>query len=325
MIFLMNRGKNLKKGYLYIILTTIFFSSMEIALKIFSNDYNPIQMSLLRFIIGSLILLPLAIKNLKTRKVSLNKEDLKFFALTGFICIVVSMSFFQIAIIYAQASTVAVLFCCNTVFVIIFAHILLREMIHSHHLLSVVISMIGILVIANPTNITSSFMGIILTLLAAITFALYGIVGRTRSARYGGIAFTCFSFILGSMELLLLILLTHIPPIATILASSGFGILANIPIVPPLELKSLLGLAYVGIFVTGLGYTFYFRAMEETSAITASLVFYIKPVLAPILALLILSEPIPLSKSLGIILILTGSLISLLPNLIRQKLQRKGT
>lgn len=321
----MNRGEKVKKGYIFIIFTTIFFSSMEIALKIFSNDYNPIQMSLLRFIIGSLILLPLAIKNLKARKVSLKKEDFKFFALTGFICIVVSMSLFQIAILYSPASTVAVLLSCNTVFVIIFAHILLREMIHRHHLLSVVISMIGIVVIANPTNITKSFTGVMLTLLAAITFALYGVVGRTRSARYGGIAFTCFSFILGSIELLVLVLLTHIHPIAILLERAGFSILANIPILPPLELNSLLGLAYVGIFVTGLGYTFYFRAMEETSAITASLVFYIKPVLAPILAFLILSEPIPMSKTLGIILILTGSLISLLPSLIRQKQLRKGT
>jgi len=304
-------------------LTTIFFSSMEIALKIFSNDYNPIQMSLLRFVIGSLILLPLAIKGLKKRKVSLDKADFKFFALTGFICIVVSMSLFQIAILYSPASTVAVLLSCNTVFVIIFAHVMLREMIYRHHLLSVVISMIGIVVIANPMNITRSFTGVILTLLAAVTFALYGVVGRTRSFRYGGIAFTCFSFIFGSLELLVLILLTHIPAIAVFLGNLGLNVLANIPIIPPLELNSLLGLAYVGIFVTGLGYTFYFRAMEETSAITASLVFYIKPVLAPILALLILGEPISFSKAIGIVLILTGSFISLIPSLMRQKMLSK--
>jgi drug/metabolite transporter (DMT)-like permease len=69
------------------------------------------------------------------------------------------------------------------------------------------------------------------------------------------------------------------------------------------------------VFVTGLGYTFYFLAMEVSSAATASIVFFIKPALAPILALIILHEQITLTKGIGILMILIGSLISLLSGL----------
>jgi drug/metabolite transporter (DMT)-like permease len=43
----------------------------------------------------------------------------------------------------------------------------------------------------------------------------------------------------------------------------------------------ILNLVYLGIFVTGLGYLFYFKAMEHGGAIMASLAFFIKPVLTP--------------------------------------------
>ena len=55
----------MKKGYLYIILATFFFSSMEIALKISAGSYNPIQLTFLRFLIGALVLLPLAIREIR--------------------------------------------------------------------------------------------------------------------------------------------------------------------------------------------------------------------------------------------------------------------
>ena len=49
-------------------------------------------------------------------------------------------------------------------------------------------------------------------------------------------------------------------------------------------------LLFLGIVVTGLGYLSYFKAMEQAGAFMASLVFFIKPVLAPLMSLLILGQ-----------------------------------
>ncbi|MDP4152522.1 MAG: DMT family transporter [Bacillota bacterium] len=303
----------MKKGYLYILLTTIFFSSMEIALKLVTNEFNPIQITFLRFFIASLILMPLAVKGLKKRNVRLNRSDIAYFALTGFICIVVSMILYQMAILYAHASVVAVLFSCNPIFVILFAYLMLHEKIYKHTIVSLIVNIAGIIVIMNPLHMSGTITGIVLTILSAITFALYSVMGRKLSEKYGGIALTCFSFLFGSLEMLLLIFVSKVGAVSGFLTQAGLKAFADVPILQGITLHSLLSLVYVSLFATGLGYAFYFLAMEETSASTTSLVFFIKPALAPIMALVILGEPITLNMAIGIILIITGSLISFIP------------
>ena len=72
---------------------------------------------------------------------------------------------------------------------------------------------------------------------------------------------------------------------------------------------------YICVGVTGAGFACYFMAMEATSPITASLVFFFKPALAPVLALVFLQEAIPVSMVVGVLFILAGSLVSLIPAL----------
>lgn len=306
---------HLKKGIVFILLSTLLFSTMEIALHLTAASFNPVQMNFLRFFIGSLILLPPALRALKKRGCTPRAADWAFFALTGFICVVVSMMLYQMAILYAPASLVAVLFSCNPVFVVLFALPLLGERILPRTVVSAAVSVLGILIVINPLHMAGGTAGITLTLLAAVTFALYGVVGHRGNERFGGVALTCFSFLAGSAEMLALMLLAHAAPVARGLAQAGLGAFAAAPVLQGITLRNLPGLLYIGVFVTGLGYAFYFLAMEATSATTASLVFFFKPVLAPLFALLILREAVTPRMLAGIAFILAGSLISLLPAL----------
>ena len=309
----------MKKGYLYILFATFFFSTMEIALKLTSGAFQAIQLTFLRFLIGSLILLIPALRETKKRKTSFHKRDWLFFCGNGFLCVVISMILFQLSVLYSPAGVVAVLFSCNSVFVILFAFLLLGEKIRRHTVISILLSLIGMIVIANPAHLASSKMGLLLILGSAVTFALYNVVGRTRSAKFGGVAVTCFSFLFGCAEMFLLILISRIPAVAAAMKGAGLTLFADIPIFSGITPLGLLGLLYVGIFVTGLGYACYFLAMEATGAATASLVFYIKPILAPLFAMVLLGEPITPQMVCGIILILAGSFITFVPNLRMQK------
>lgn len=309
----------MKKGYLYILLATILFSSMEIALKLVASIFNPIQLTFLRFLIGALILMPFALNIMKKKHLKLNKNDYKFFLAEGFICVVVSMTFFQMGVLNCKASIVAILFSCNPIFVIPFAYFMLDEKVYKATIVSLIISIIGMIVIMNPANMTSSVSGIIFTLISAVTFALYGVVGKKKSARYGGIVSSSFCFLFGSLEMLALILISKISFVANALTGVGLKTFANISVFQGIRLATLPNLIYIGIFITGLGYTFYFLAMEETSAATASLVFYIKPALAPILALIILHESIALNTIAGIALIIASSCITFISNSRRAK------
>lgn len=304
----------MKNGYIYILLSTLLFSTMEIALKLVTSQFHPIQLTFLRFLIGAIILSPLAIKNLKERKLSLTRDDFSFFILQGFLCIVVSMTFYQLAVVNGKASIVAVLFSCNPIFVIPFAYFIVKEKIYKHTIISLFISISGIIFIMNPLHMTSNPYGIIFSLLAATVFALHSVIGKTRSNRYGGIVQTCFSFFAGSFQMLILILISKISFISEWLAGSSLEVFSNIPILHGITLNNIPSLIYIGIFVTGLGYTFFFLAIEKTSATTSSLVFYIKPALAPVLALIILKESMAPTTIVGILLIIMVSLVTFISN-----------
>ena len=309
----------MKKGYYYIILTTIIFSTMEIALKLVSKEFNPIQLTFTRFFIGGLFLTPFALIALNKKHPHISPIDLCYFAFLGFLGIVISMGLYQLAVQNTDASVVAVLFSSNPVFVTILAFFLLKEAIHKNNILALILEAIGTVIIINPFNIKLSVLGIIFTIASTITFALYGVFGKKECIKYGGIVVTCFSFLFGSLEMLALIGLSHITTIANWFSSNGYQIFSNIPLFTGYSLNTLPIIVYICIINTGVGYACYFKSMEETSAQTTSLIFFFKPILAPILALILLHEVIPFNMIIGILFILLGSLSSILPGLLIQK------
>ncbi|KRM90481.1 transport protein [Liquorilactobacillus cacaonum DSM 21116] len=297
------------------------FSSMEIALKVAGATFNPIQLNLIRFFIGALVLLPFANKALKATGRKLGKKDWHLFFLTGFLCVIISMSLFQLAVVATKASTVAVLFSCNPVFALIFAFLILRERLGRANLIAVTISIIGLLVIIDPLHLTRP-LGIVFGLLAAVTFGFYSIISRYGSTKQGlnGIVMTCYTFIAGTIELLVLSLVTHIPLIANYLGSiPSLKTFQNLPILQHITIASLPMLLYLGVCVTGGGFAFYFLAMEKSNVSTASLVFFIKPGLAPILAAILIGEKITTLTIIGIIIILLGSVVTFIGNRAKEE------
>lgn len=283
-------------AYWYVILAATIFSTMEIGGKMVSTAINPFQLNFLRFLIGALILLPASIKSLKEKNLKLNKNDLLYFLFTGFLGIVISMAFFQLALIYAKASTIAIIFSTNPIFTIPFAAFLLKEKLNKNTMICLGISLLGIVCILNPFKLNGDIQGILLGLLSAVTFALYSIVGKMRASRYGSMALNCFTFLAGDFILLIIMVVFKIPLLAGVTS------------------ENILVILYLGVVVTGLGYLSYFLAMEKTSATTGSIVFFIKPALAPIFALLVLNEKIPFNTLLGMVFILMGSYIKFAEN-----------
>ncbi len=304
----------MKKGYLYIALATFLFSTMEIALKSISGQFHPIQLTLTRFFIGGLFLLPFAISTIRKKQLKIERESFLSFAFLGLMGVVISMTFYQIAVENAKASVVAVLFSSNPVFVMIFAYFLLHESIYKRNVIALILEILGILIIINPLHTAISAAGILFTLCATVIFSLYSVFGKKKCQEYGGVVVTCFSFVFGSLEMLLLALLSNIKVVSLFLSGIGLSVFSEIPLFSGYSQSNWFIVLYIAIGVTGGGYAFYFLAMEVTSANTASLTFFFKPVLAPLLAVIILHEVIPFSMISGIALVLCGSLVSLYPS-----------
>jgi drug/metabolite transporter (DMT)-like permease len=87
---------------------------------------------------------------LRQKDVRLNGKDCARLALTGFLCVPVSMVLYQLAIVYGKASVVAVLFSGNPIFVTLLAYLILREEIHWNNILALALEICGIVAIINP-------------------------------------------------------------------------------------------------------------------------------------------------------------------------------
>lgn len=284
----------MRKAYVFIVLTAFLFGTMEVACKIAGNGLDPFQLTFIRFAIGGLILLPFAIRDLRKNHIVLTAKDFVILAFTGLLGVTISMVLFQIAVVDSNASTVSVLICVNPFFTMIFAHMFTDEKMTKIKGLVLFIAIVGILFMMRPWDIQAgnSAFGMIMMLLSALFFGAYTVVGKVSVKKMGPFAQTSISFIAGSILLLVIILFMGKPVIA--------GVADNIPIV-----------LYAGIVVTGIGYFCYFKGIELSDASTGSIAFFLKPAIAPVIAVIILGESVMWNTVVGIILILTASFINM--------------
>lgn len=299
------------KGYFFIALATILFSTMEISLKTCSGDFNPVQLTMIRFLVGGAALTPFAVSALKKKKERIDMKVALKLIWISCIGLFIGMNLFQLAIEYTNASTVSVLFSTNTLFVTILASLILNERIKKSTIIAIFFQIVGVIIIIRPWNVKINLVGVMMALASAGAFALYGVLGKEESNRFGGLVTTWFCSLSAGIEMLLYVAISHLGPVSAFLKGRGLGSFADIPLWTGFSMSNLPVILYTGIFVTGCGYLSYFMAMEHLPAQTVSLVFFFKPMLAPVLAMLVLGEVIPFNMAMGIMMILAGSFISL--------------
>lgn len=284
----------MKKVYFFIVMTAFLFGTMEVALKLTGSALDPFQLTFLRFFIGGLLLLPFAIAEIKVTNVKLTLKDFAYLFYVGVLAIPLSMLFFQLGVMRCNASTAAVLISFNTLFTMLFAHFMTDEKLKKNNAIVLLIGLCGLIFMIKPWNMQegNTVLGIIFMLLAALFFGWYTVAGKISVKKMGIMAQTSFSFLFGSLVLLVIILCMGRPVVA--------GVAEN-----------WMAVAYVSIFVTGLGYFCYFQAIKNSDATTGSLAFFVKPAIAPIIAVIVLSEHIMWNSIVGIVLFLLASYINI--------------
>ncbi|MDO4544907.1 MAG: DMT family transporter [Bacillota bacterium] len=304
-------GQDMKKAYFFVVLTAFLFGTMEVACKAAGNQLDPFQLTFLRFAIGGLLLLPFAVAELRRSHIRLSWKDFLILAGVGTLGIPISMVFFQLGVMTSNAATASVLISINPLFTMVFAHFLTEEKMTRQKIYVLLIAMVGLVFMIKPWNLQegNTVAGVIFMLLAAIFFGLYTVAGKLSVQKMGIMAQTSISFILGSLVLFIIIVVTGKPVLA------GVG-------------DNLLLVLYVGIFVTGLGYFSYFMAIKLADATTGSFAFFLKPAIAPVMAVIFLRETILWNTYVGIGLILLASYMNIKyqrkENEIKKRLEHQG-
>ena len=312
----MNRSRS---GYFYIVLCAVIFSTMEVMLKTVHGVFAPMQITCLRFLVGGVLLIPFAMRSIRKKNAVLTRKDLGFFACAGFLCVVIAMTLYQMSVTYTRASIVAVIFSCNPIFVTMLAHLLLHEDIHKNHIIALILELTAALIIIDPIHASLDPTGALLAILSAAMFSFYSVFGKKRTPRFGGIAVTCLSFLFGATELVALLLFGRTAAGASLYGAMGLKIFIDVPLFENIPLSALPALLYICCINSAAGFVCHMMAMEKTSAQEASLIFFLKPIIAPIFALIFLKEEIPLNMIVGIVCFLAGSLCAILPGLLAQR------
>ena len=262
-------------------------------IKIALQDMSPVTLILLRYVVGSVILLSAAAWRGELRQ--LRRSDLRSMVLLGLVGIVLQQ-FLQVSgQVTADASVAAFLASTAPAFMVILAAVWLREPVRGWQIFGVFLATLGAGVVAvggdwaslargqlgNPGNL--------LVLLSAVVWAVYTIltrklvVGRPPTLIAGGMLF--------------------------------FGWLFSAPVwivqrgwleIPLIGRDSWIALLCVGVFSTALTYLLYSHALKLAPASRLSAIQNIEPLVATLAAVWILDEPITNSLLLGGIAILMG-------------------
>lgn len=296
----------MKKVVACIVISALIFSTMEVALKIGGAGLDNIQLTFIRFFIGGVVLVPPAVIECIKSGYKTNIKDLAWMAATGIMGVSISMLAFQIGVMNSNASTAAPVVCTNSLFAMLIAHIFTSEKMSRRKWISFILGLAALFFMIRPWDMQegNSVLGFSTLIIAAVTFGAYTVMGKQTIARIGTFTQTSIGFFFGSAILLVALLVTGRPVMA--------GVADNLPLV-----------LYVGVIVTGLGYLIYFLGVLYSDASTGSITFFVKPAIAPFIAIAVLHETIYWNTVVGIILLLTGSALTIYDTFAHKRLEDK--
>ncbi|PID27486.1 MAG: EamA family transporter [Candidatus Cloacimonadota bacterium] len=283
-------------SYLFVLFTIILFSTLEVTGKWIGGEVDPISITYLRFLTGGLFLLPFAIKSKAEKQIKLSGKEYAELSILGVLNVTVAMFALQLSIYYGKASIAAILISANPIFVGIFGRIILKEQVNIWQKIGIAVGLTGVAIIIFRENshvaCKNMELGIIFGLISTVSFGLYTVLSKKYIKQYGNAVTNSVSFLAGGLCLL------------AIYPLLPFEYQPNI-----FNLKNIVAILYLGIFVSGIAYVSYFKGLEKISAAKGAAFFFLKPILATILAYFFFGENINKIQILGIAVVLLGMML----------------
>ncbi len=260
-------------GYVDLTLAAFFWGTIGIAVDYFYTlGGNPFTMVIIRSIVSTIISLFIV------KRIILSKNSV----IMGLVS-----SLFYLTYIYTipidGPSLSAVLLYTAPIWVSLFSYFLVKERTTVGKITSSLLIIIGlyIMYLGVPT-----LLEFILGLASGLTYA--GLISFSRFLQYKGMK---------DWEI--------------IFSQSLWSIPFSLPFVKVFNLPSVFSGIYLGIFATAIPYFFFYRGMNKTDSITASIITALEPVFTIILSMIIFKEFLNFYETIGSIIILSAIFINI--------------
>lgn len=279
--------------YLEAIFTTTVWGASFIATKVALQDALPVTVVWMRFAVG-VLMLGLVVVARKQMSLPTLKEA-GYFALLGFIGISFHQWLQSTGLVTAQASTTAWIVSTIPVFTALLGVIFLKEKLSLLQIGGIALSTAGVLLVVSKGDWSSLFSGRFgtpgdfLILISAPNWAIYTVLSRPalkkRPATWVMFYVMLFGWLFSS---------------AQFIVQKGYQDMGHF------SLNGLTALAFLGLFASGLAYIAWYDALQAIPASQVGTFLYIEPLVAVLVAAIVLKEPLLAGSIVGGGIILAG-------------------
>ncbi|MCR0265967.1 DMT family transporter [[Clostridium] innocuum] len=282
------------RGHALACMTILIWGTTFISTKVLLRDITPLQILFTRFMIGYLALWAVCPRLTKIRR---KKEELYFLA-AGLCGVTLYFLMENIALTYTQASNVGIIVAVSPFFTMFFGIWLLKQRRPGvRFFIGFLIAMTGILCISleGSQRLQLNPKGDLLALGAAAVWALYStITKKISSFGYTTIPMTRRIFFYGLLCMLPVILF------------SGM----KLPAAEQLTMVNIANILFLGLGASALCFVSWNSAVRILGTVQTSVYIYAVPVVTTLASVWILKETVTVIGIAGIVMILSGLLMS---------------
>ncbi|MCM8803832.1 MAG: DMT family transporter [Candidatus Omnitrophica bacterium] len=285
-------------GYIFALIAVFTWGSVFVISRfvISNNIIDPFCLAFWRFF-GAWIFLLFFIKFDFKKVFKIFKNDFLTFLLLSISGIYLMSTFIFLSLKTTSASISSILMNSNPIFVSLITFIFLKEKISLFNFIGVIIGFLGCAIVIKGDILIFSWenkFGNLWSLLAAICWAIYTVLGEKPTKKYGAFETTFIASFIGSIFLFLTVIILKL----NILGEKVTGFLSGI---------------YLGIVPTGIGFTLWFKAFNYIKPTSLAPFQYLTPIITIFLSLLILKEKISSIIIFGMFLIFFSIFLTQIP------------
>ncbi|OCA90081.1 DMT family transporter [Pradoshia sp. D12] len=282
-------------GAVCLSLAASLWGGMYVVSKYVLDFIPPLTLVWLRYVVAFVVLYAILktiqVKS-KTRE-TIQMKDWLLLGWIGFIGYFVSIAFQFIGTKLSDAHTGSLITSATPAFMVVFATLILKEKLTGRKVISVILASIGVtIVIGWDTKAGDYFLGSMILVGAAITWALLSVYVKIASARFTSLTITTYAVMFA--------LVFTTPVMIWELQSNAADYDSALVI---------MGVIYLGVVSTAGAFFLWNKGLEMMDAGIGSLFFFFQPLVGSFLGWLILNEKLGINFFVGAILIIAGVVI----------------